>query len=82
VGKERRRSRVLWQDEDAFQRVQEWWNTGPNNFKAPSGHLFMKLGLKEPFHAGEYKIGDGKIWHYARRSERVCFEGKTTTANL
>jgi len=39
-------------DEDAFQRVQEWWNTGPNNFKAPSGHLFMKLGLKEPFHAG------------------------------
>src|SRR5882672_11582128 len=21
----------------------------------------MKLGLKEPFHAGEYKIGDGKI---------------------
>jgi hypothetical protein len=48
-------------DEDAFQRVQEWWNTGANNFKAPSEHLFVKLGLKEPFNAGEYKIGNGKI---------------------
>jgi hypothetical protein len=48
-------------DEDAFQRVQEWWNTGTNTFNAPSGHLFMKLGLKEPFRAGEYTCGDGKV---------------------
>jgi hypothetical protein len=48
-------------DDDAFQRVQEWWNTGTNNFKAPSEHLFMTLGLKEPFNAGEYKIGNGKV---------------------
>jgi hypothetical protein len=41
--------------------VQEWWNTDENNFKAPSEHLFMKLGLKEPYDAGEYKIGDGKV---------------------
>jgi hypothetical protein len=48
-------------DEDAFQNVQEWWNTGGNTFKAPSEHLFLKLGLKEPFKAGEYKYGDGKV---------------------
>jgi hypothetical protein len=48
-------------DEDAFQSVQEWWNTGGNSFKAPSEHLFLKLGLKQPFQAGEYKYGDGKI---------------------
>jgi hypothetical protein len=48
-------------DADAFQKVQEWWNSGGNNFKAPSEHLFMKLGLKEPFKAGEYEIGDGKV---------------------
>ncbi|MBT1697573.1 hypothetical protein KK083_11845 [Fulvivirgaceae bacterium PWU4] len=48
-------------DEDAFQSVQEWWNTGGNTFKAPSEHLFLKLGLKEPFKAGEYKYGNGKV---------------------
>lgn len=49
-------------DEDAFQSVQEWWNTGGNTFKAPSEHLFIKLGLKAPFKAGEYKYGDGKVF--------------------
>jgi hypothetical protein len=49
-------------DDDAFQRVQEWWNTDGNTFKAPSGHLFSKLGLKEPFDAGEYTYGKGKIY--------------------
>jgi hypothetical protein len=49
-------------DEDAFQSVQEWWNTGANAFKAPSEHLFMKLGLKTPFSAGEYQYGKGKVF--------------------
>jgi hypothetical protein len=48
-------------DNDAFQGVQEWWNTNGNTFKAPSEHLFQKLGLKEPFKPGEYRFGDGKI---------------------
>lgn len=48
-------------DDDPFQSVQEWWNTNGNNFKAPSEHLFLKLGLKEPFKAGEYTVGEGKV---------------------
>jgi hypothetical protein len=48
-------------DDDAFQNVQEWWNTGRNTFKAPSEHLFMKLNLKKPYRAGEYTFGKGKI---------------------
>ena len=48
-------------DEDAFQKVQEWWNTGGNTYKAPSEHLFTKLGLKQPFIAGEYKYGQGTV---------------------
>ncbi|WP_339879144.1 hypothetical protein [uncultured Algoriphagus sp.] len=48
-------------DEDPFQTVQEWWNTNGNNFKAPSEHLFGKLGLKAPFEAGEYTVGRGKV---------------------
>lgn len=49
-------------DEDVFQSVQEWWNTDGNTFKAPSEHLFLQLGLKAPFKAGEYKYGDGKVF--------------------
>jgi hypothetical protein len=49
-------------DEDAFQRVQEWWNTNGNTFKAPSEHLFLKLGVKEPFNGGEYIYGKGKVY--------------------
>ncbi|HYF68314.1 MAG TPA: hypothetical protein VD884_09260 [Ohtaekwangia sp.] len=48
-------------DNDAFQSVQEWWNTNGNTFKAPSEHLFLKLGLQEPFNAGEYKFGKGIV---------------------
>lgn len=48
-------------DDDPFQSVQEWWNTDGNTFKAPADHLFLKLGLKEPFKAGEYKYGAGKV---------------------
>lgn len=49
-------------DEDAFQSVQEWWNTKGNNYKAPSEHLFQQLGLKAPFSAGEYKYGKGVVY--------------------
>jgi hypothetical protein len=48
-------------DDDPFQTVQEWWNTGTNKFNAPSEHLFLKLGLKEPFKPGEYTFGKGKV---------------------
>lgn len=48
-------------DDDAFQNVREWWNTNGNHFNAPSEHLFLKLGLKKPFKAGEYKFGGGTI---------------------
>jgi len=48
-------------DEDVFQRVQDWWNTGENDFKAPSDHLFENLGLDVPLEAGEYQYGKGLV---------------------
>jgi hypothetical protein len=48
-------------DNDAFQTVQEWWNTNGNIFAAPSEHLFNKLGLNKPFDAGEYTVGKGRV---------------------
>ena len=48
-------------DEDVFQRVQDWWSTGENDFKAPSDHLFEQLGLDVPLEAGEYQYGEGLV---------------------
>lgn len=62
-------------DEDAFQSVQEWWNTGGNTFKAPSEHLFLKLGLKKPFSAGEYKYGGGKVCILRNDPKEFVLEG-------
>jgi len=48
-------------DEDPFQRVMEWWNTGGNNYNAPSEHLFGTMGIIAPFAEGEYVYGKGKV---------------------
>lgn len=48
-------------DNDPFQTVQEWWNSNENQYKAPSEDLFLKLGIKAPFEAGEYAYGKGKV---------------------
>ena len=48
-------------DADAFQSVQEWWNTNGNDFNTPSEDLFQKLGLSAPFKAGEFECGKGKV---------------------
>jgi hypothetical protein len=49
-------------DNDPFQTIQEWWNTGSNSFKAPSEHLFLQLGLANPVKEGAYQVGKGKLY--------------------
>lgn len=48
-------------DDDPFQTVNEWWNTGHNNFKCPSDNLFEKLGIGKNPEEGIYHYGKGKI---------------------
>ncbi|MGV8090822.1 MAG: hypothetical protein AB2L24_03000 [Mangrovibacterium sp.] len=49
-------------DNDPFQTIQEWWNTGSNSFKTPSEHLFLQLGLASPVKEGAYQVGKGKVY--------------------
>ncbi len=49
-------------DNDAFQRVQEWWNTGDNKYACPSAHLFTTLGLDPAPATGVYTSGKGKVY--------------------
>jgi len=48
-------------DDDPFQLVKEWWNTGDKKYKCPADDLFEKLGIGQNPKAGTYQIGKGKI---------------------
>lgn len=56
-------------DDDAFQRVSEWWNTGDNDYSCPSAHLFTTLGLDAHPATGVYTHGQGKVY-VVRRNPR------------
>ena len=49
-------------DNDPFQTVEEWWNTGGNNYLAPSEHLFGQLGIDRGAKEGEYHFGKGVVY--------------------
>jgi hypothetical protein len=49
-------------DIDPFQSVQEWWNTGENQYKAASEHLFELLDIESSSESGEYKYGEGTVY--------------------
>lgn len=49
-------------DEDPYQTVMDWWNTGNNHYSAPSQHLFGLLGIKAPYTEGIYTWGKGNVF--------------------
>lgn len=49
------------EDVDPYQSVQEWWNTHGNIYKAPSEHLFEKMGLSSHPGNGTYRYGKGSV---------------------
>ena len=67
-------------DTDPFNKVGSWWNTGENNYDAPSEHLFDILGLGRKCKEGEYSYGKGNVFvarkhpAYYTRSEKAADE--------
>jgi hypothetical protein len=58
-------------DNDPYQSVMDWWNTGDLHYKAVSEHLFETLGLTPNPKTGEYAAGKGKV--YVLREEPKDF---------
>lgn len=48
-------------DNDPFQTVQEWWNSGDHDFKAPSDHLFSLMGIEAGAPEGAHAWGKGSV---------------------
>ncbi|RXF70223.1 hypothetical protein [Arcticibacter tournemirensis] len=54
-------------DNDPYQTVQEWWNTGDHKYATPSDHLFAKMNMSASPKEGEYSFGKGTV--YVLRSD-------------
>lgn len=63
-------------DDDPFQGVREWWNTGGMNFKAPSEHLFKLLNLIS-FKEGEFeRVQNGWVCVNRRDPKELVLQPK------
>ena len=49
-------------DDDAYQRVSEWWRQGDMSYDAPSQHLFEVMGLPREAAEGVYECGKGRVY--------------------
>lgn len=54
-------------DNDPYQTIKEWWNTGEHRYAAPSGHLFGLMNMDEKPGEGRYPYGKGLV--YVLRSD-------------
>ena len=50
------------QDNDPFQSVQEWWNTGGMKYNVASDHLFELMNIASNPKEGEYTFGKGTVY--------------------
>lgn len=48
-------------DDDPFQTVSEWWNSGGNAYAAPADHLFAQMDIPAAAPQGEYACGKGTV---------------------
>lgn len=48
-------------DNDPYQNVLEWWNTGDKKYACPADHLFSLMGIPEGAPDGLYEYGKGKV---------------------
>ena len=48
-------------DDDPFQSVLEWWNSGDEKWDAPSDHLFSLMGIPAGAEGGCFRYGKGSV---------------------
>tara|TARA_R110000868_G_C10889986_1_gene763527 strand:- start:692 stop:1768 length:1077 start_codon:yes stop_codon:yes gene_type:complete len=49
-------------DDDPYQKVSEWWNSGENKYTTPAEHLFKTLNIKVTNTKDVFDIGKGSIY--------------------
>jgi len=64
----------LGRDNDPYQKVPEWWNSDPNQFEAPSHHLFKLLNIDVPENSAEFQFGDGFVFVLRQNPKEFIIE--------
>lgn len=59
-------------DDDPYQNVPEWWNSGGNAYTCPADHLFSLMGIPEGAPDGLYEHGKGKVRIIRRDSKEYA----------
>ncbi len=64
------------QDNDPFQQVKEWWNTGSKKYNAPAEHLFELLGIDVKANTGgTFKVGKGTVYVIRQNPKEIIMTG-------
>ncbi|WP_431213887.1 hypothetical protein ACQ86N_03035 [Puia sp. P3] len=61
-------------DDDPFQTVKEWWNSGGRDFACPADDLFVLLGLGRAPKEGVYTVGKGSVCVLRRDPKEYVLE--------
>lgn len=61
-------------DNDPYQNVMEWWNTGENHFKTPLEHLYKLLGITPSQENGSYSVSKGKFYVLAQNPKEFVMD--------
>jgi hypothetical protein len=67
-------------DDDPFQNVREWWNSGGKDYSCPADDLFDKLGLGRAPKEGIYPAGKGTICIIRQDPKEYVLEANGDTA--
>jgi hypothetical protein len=59
-------------DNDPYQKVKEWWNSGDYKYKTPSIHLFEQLGIEN--REGLQNTGNGKSIIYRTDPKEIILK--------
>lgn len=63
-------------DDDPYQKVREWWDTGKNHFKAPSEQLFQLMHLPLDARDGMYRVGLGTVYVIRQNPKQFVMKAK------
>lgn len=61
-------------DDDPYQHIMEWWNTGDQKFSAPSEHLFQVLKIKPSSGDQKFKVGKGSVYVVRKNPKEFVME--------
>lgn len=67
-------------DDDPFQHVTEWWDTGANHFAAPSDQLFGSMGITYERGVNKYSYGRGKVYIVRRDPKELVMKSHGDTS--